>query len=57
MSSVQTARLSSQEIDISKLFIREPLVPGHAAAAILQIADGRYLLQKRDDIEGIFYPG
>ena len=57
MSGGQTARFSNQEVDISKLFIREPLVPGHASAAILQVADGRYLLQKRDNIEGIFYPG
>jgi len=29
----------------------------HAAAAIIVTDDGRYLLQLRDDIPGIFYPG
>ncbi|HUD88228.1 MAG TPA: NUDIX domain-containing protein [Xanthobacteraceae bacterium] len=29
----------------------------HAAAAIIVTGDGRYLLQLRDDIPGIFYPG
>jgi 8-oxo-dGTP pyrophosphatase MutT (NUDIX family) len=28
-----------------------------AVAAILVLEDGRYVLQLRDDIEGIFYPG
>jgi 8-oxo-dGTP pyrophosphatase MutT (NUDIX family) len=30
---------------------------GNAAAAILVLKDGRYLLQLRDDIPGIWYPG
>lgn len=30
---------------------------GDAAAALIVLADGRYLLQLRDDIPGIFYPG
>ena len=30
---------------------------GDAVAAILVTADGRYLLQLRDDIPGIWYPG
>lgn len=30
---------------------------GNAAAAIIVIEDGRYLLQLRDDIPGIWYPG
>jgi 8-oxo-dGTP pyrophosphatase MutT (NUDIX family) len=30
---------------------------GDAVAAILVTADGRYLLQLRDDIAGIWYPG
>jgi 8-oxo-dGTP pyrophosphatase MutT (NUDIX family) len=34
-----------------------PLPTGDAAAAIISIEDGRYLLQLRDDIPGIFYPG
>ena len=34
-----------------------PLVPADAAAVILWTVDGRYLVQVRDDIAGIFYPG
>ena len=34
-----------------------PLVLGHAVAAILVDPRGRYLLQRRDDIPGIWYPG
>lgn len=34
-----------------------PLVFGHAVAAILLDAEGRYLLQRRDDIPGIWFPG
>ncbi|MEM7406143.1 MAG: NUDIX domain-containing protein [Pseudomonadota bacterium] len=30
---------------------------GDAVAAIICVHDGRYLLQQRDDIEGIWYPG
>jgi 8-oxo-dGTP pyrophosphatase MutT (NUDIX family) len=30
---------------------------GNAAAAILMLEDGHYLLQLRDDIPGIWYPG
>lgn len=33
------------------------LNPADAAAAILYTQDGRYLVQVRDDIPGIFYPG
>lgn len=33
------------------------LAPADAAAAILWTSDGQYLLQIRDDIPGIFYPG
>lgn len=36
---------------------REPLRVGDAAAAILVTEDGRYLLQLRDDIPAIWYPG
>lgn len=36
---------------------RSSLQPGNAAAAIIVIDDGRYLLQLRDDKEGIFFPG
>lgn len=35
----------------------KPLVFGHAVAAILLDARGRYLLQRRDDIPGIWFPG
>jgi len=34
-----------------------PLVLGHACAAIVLDAAGRYLLQRRDDIPGIWFPG
>jgi 8-oxo-dGTP pyrophosphatase MutT (NUDIX family) len=34
-----------------------PLRTGNAAAALLTLADGRYLLQLRDDIPQIWYPG
>lgn len=33
------------------------LVPGEAAAALLITPDGRYLLQHRDPLPGIFFPG
>lgn len=33
------------------------LIPGEAAAALLVTQDGRYLLQHRDDLPGIFFPG
>lgn len=33
------------------------LSPGDAAAAIIVFDDGRYLLQLRDNKEGIFFPG
>ncbi len=34
-----------------------PLVFGHGCAAILVDRAGRYLLQRRDDIPGIWFPG
>jgi 8-oxo-dGTP pyrophosphatase MutT (NUDIX family) len=34
-----------------------PLRPGHAVAALLQLADGRYVLQLRDAKADIFFPG
>lgn len=34
-----------------------PLAIGNAVAAIILLEDGRYLLQLRDDIESIWYPG
>lgn len=32
-------------------------VPSDAVAALLTLDDGRYVMQLRDDIPGIFYPG
>jgi 8-oxo-dGTP pyrophosphatase MutT (NUDIX family) len=34
-----------------------PLKSDNAAAALIVVEDGRYLMQLRDDIPGIFYPG
>lgn len=36
---------------------RTHLAIGNAAAAIIHLEDGRYLLQLRDDIDSIWYPG
>lgn len=36
---------------------RSGLRPGDAAAAVIVLDDGRYLLQLRDDKPGIFFPG
>ena len=41
----------------SNLRLRVPLAPKDAVAAIIVLEDGRYLMQQRDDIQGIFYPG
>jgi len=43
----------------STIFVgaRSRLSVGDAAAAIIVLDDGRYLLQLRDDIEPIWYPG
>ena len=41
----------------SNLRLRAPLAPKDAVAALIVLEDGRYLLQQRDDIPGIFYPG
>jgi 8-oxo-dGTP pyrophosphatase MutT (NUDIX family) len=35
---------------------RSPLRPAHAVAALLQLSDGRYLMQLRDSNPDIFYP-
>jgi 8-oxo-dGTP pyrophosphatase MutT (NUDIX family) len=35
---------------------RATLRPDHAVAALLQLADGRYVMQLRDSNPGIFYP-
>lgn len=37
--------------------MEQPFRPGDAVAALLVTPDQRYLLQHRDDIEGIFFPG
>lgn len=34
-----------------------PIRTGNAAAALLVSGDGHYILQRRDDISGIGYPG
>jgi 8-oxo-dGTP pyrophosphatase MutT (NUDIX family) len=34
-----------------------PLLAGHAVAALLVLEDGRYIVQLRDDIPNIWYPG
>jgi hypothetical protein len=58
--------VSSVELDLSqrapmlpKHFLTDesPLQTGDAVAAIIVVEDGRYLLQLRDDIPRIFYPG
>jgi 8-oxo-dGTP pyrophosphatase MutT (NUDIX family) len=36
---------------------QSPLQCGDAIAAIIVVEDGRYLMQRRDDIPTIFYPG
>ena len=36
---------------------RTPLTVGNAAAAIIIVENGQYLLQLRDEIESIWYPG
>ncbi len=41
----------------SFLTSRAPLTAGDAAAALLVLEDARYLLQLRDDIPPIWYPG
>ena len=43
--------------DLDLLLDGPPLTPGAAAAALLVTPDGRYLLQHRDDLPGIFFPG
>ena len=36
---------------------RAPLSTGHAVAALLVLEDGRYIMQLRDDLPDIWYPG
>lgn len=36
---------------------RQSLQPGNAAAAVIVLDNGRYLLQLRDNKKGIFFPG
>jgi 8-oxo-dGTP pyrophosphatase MutT (NUDIX family) len=49
-----TARMSSSSA--SFLESRSTLRPTHAVAALLQLSDGRYLMQLRDSNPDIFYP-
>jgi 8-oxo-dGTP pyrophosphatase MutT (NUDIX family) len=46
-----------QVLPIHFLTDRHPLHGEDAVAAIITVEDGRYLMQLRDDIPGIFYPG
>jgi 8-oxo-dGTP pyrophosphatase MutT (NUDIX family) len=39
------------------LISRAPLSAGHAVAALLVLEDGRYIMQLRDDMPNIWYPG
>jgi len=41
----------------ANLRLKAPLAPKDAVAALIVLDDGRYLMQQRDDIPGIFYPG
>lgn len=41
----------------TNLRLRVPLAPKNAVAALIVLDDGRFLMQQRDDIQGIFYPG
>lgn len=41
----------------NNLRLKTPLAPKDAVAALIVLDDGRYLMQRRDDIQGIFYPG
>ena len=36
---------------------RAPVSTGHAVAALLVLEDGRYIMQLRDDLPDIWYPG
>ena len=36
---------------------RAPLLAGHAVAALLVLEDSRYIMQLRDDLPNIWYPG
>ncbi|MFL6930718.1 MAG: hypothetical protein ACJ8FK_12480, partial [Xanthobacteraceae bacterium] len=44
-------------LPINFLTSHAPLSAGDAAAALLVLEDARYLLQLRDDIPPIWYPG
>ena len=41
----------------NNLRLEVPLAPDHAVAALIRLDDGRFVMQQRDDIQGIFYPG
>jgi 8-oxo-dGTP pyrophosphatase MutT (NUDIX family) len=48
---------SAMALPINFLTSHAPLTAGDAAAALLVLEDARYLLQLRDDIPPIWYPG
>jgi 8-oxo-dGTP pyrophosphatase MutT (NUDIX family) len=50
--------MTSANSDAPGAFLRsrETLRPAHAVAALLRLADGRYLMQLRDSNPAIFYP-
>ncbi|PWT86752.1 MAG: hypothetical protein C5B56_11960 [Proteobacteria bacterium] len=50
--------MTSTKEDAPGAFLRsqETLRPAHAVAALLRLADGRYLMQLRDSNPAIFYP-
>jgi 8-oxo-dGTP pyrophosphatase MutT (NUDIX family) len=59
-SSITNLRRYPSEIDLefgNFLSSRTPLHAGDAVAALLILEDGRYLVQLRDDIRQIWYPG
>ena len=39
------------------LRLQVPLAPKDAVAALIVLDNGCYLMQQRDDVQGIFYPG
>lgn len=42
---------------LPETLLAAPPVPSDAVAALLVLEDGRYVMQLRDDIKGIFFPG
>lgn len=50
---------ASEKAWAEECFLRgkEPLAPSNAVAALLVLEDGRYVMQLRDTLPSIFYPG